>query len=84
MLGLLFLSPHLRATSSGSTILNSPQLPSHEMQVELAWSLSNSIRNCHNWICPPPAKYEVGGLNCYDELSSFGNNKCLESEIEKN
>ena len=54
MLGLLFLSPHLLATSSGSTNLNSPFVPSQVMYAVFAESDNSSRRNCHNWICPDP------------------------------
>ena len=54
MFGLFLRSPHFRATSSGSTSLNSPLAPSQAMQVEFLGSDKSSRRNCHNWICPLP------------------------------
>lgn len=54
MFGLLFLSPHLRATSSGSVSLNSPFVPSQVMQPELDESDNSSNRNCQSCICPDP------------------------------
>ena len=59
MLGLLFRSPHRRATSSGSTSLNSPFIPSHVIQLALPLSESSSNRNCHNWICPLPESEKI-------------------------
>ena len=54
MFGLFLRSPQRLATSSGSTSLNSPLLPSHAMQELLLGSESSSNRNCHSWICPLP------------------------------
>lgn len=46
MFGLALRLPHWRATSSGSSNLNSPWLPSHAIQAALDWgSASNSSRN---------------------------------------
>lgn len=54
MLGLLLRSPQRLATSSGSMILNSPDVPSQVMTSLLAGSASSSSRNCHSWIWPDP------------------------------
>nr|CAH0106033.1 unnamed protein product [Daphnia galeata] len=46
MLGLALRFPHWRATSSGSSNLNSPWLPSHAIQAAFdCGSASNSSRN---------------------------------------
>jgi hypothetical protein len=60
MLGLDFLSPHRRATSSGSVSLNSPLAPSHAMHVALDESARSSRRNCQSWTWPPPSGAPVG------------------------
>ena len=75
MLGLLFLSPHLLATSSGSTSLNSPFVPSQVMYAVLAESDNSSRRNCHNWICPDPENRKKQNVQIaakrYNKLSKY-------------
>ena len=61
MFGLFLRSPHRLATSSGSTSLNSPLLPSHAIQLLLFGSDKSSRRNCQSWICPLPVGLLGGG-----------------------
>ena len=53
-LGLFFLWPQRRATSSGSTSLNSQPSPVHLIQLWQSLCVSNSSRNCHNCTGPDP------------------------------